>query len=89
MNRIRKLIAPSESYERLLDNNNEANAGDVDDPSIAEDGGSRSESSFSWLEYSIFFLQGIAMLWAWYAFDLRARRQLLSTSYMAVYLNIS
>jgi equilibrative nucleoside transporter 1/2/3 len=30
-----------------------------------EDGGGQSEP-FSWLEYSIFLLLGIAMLWAWY-----------------------
>ncbi|KAL2007704.1 hypothetical protein VTN00DRAFT_7686 [Thermoascus crustaceus] len=67
MNRIRKLVTPSASYEPLLDNN-EANAGDVDDRSIAEDGESRLESRFSLLEYSIFFLLGIAMLWAWNMF---------------------
>lgn len=81
MNRIRKLVAPSTTYEPLLDNN-ETNDGDVDDRSIAEDGESRLESRFSWLEYSIFFLLGIAMLWAWYAFDPRAHRQHLSTPYL-------
>jgi equilibrative nucleoside transporter 1/2/3 len=30
-----------------------------------EEGGGESEP-FSWLEYSIFLLLGIAMLWAWY-----------------------
>ena len=30
-----------------------------------EEGGGQSEP-FSWLEYSIFLLLGIAMLWAWY-----------------------
>jgi hypothetical protein len=28
----------------------------------------REETSFSWIEYSIFTLLGAAMLWAWYCF---------------------
>jgi hypothetical protein len=27
---------------------------------------SSSVAPFSWLEYAVFFIQGISMLWAWY-----------------------
>lgn len=56
MERIRKLVRRRSSYEPL------------EGGSVRPDG-ERIEGTdkerFSWLEYSVFFLLGIAMLWAW------------------------
>jgi hypothetical protein len=57
-------MAPSPEYEPLQD---EARADEFDDDiSISDAESIRATSRFSWLEYSIFLLLGIAMLWAWY-----------------------
>ena len=42
---------------------------DHDDESVQDgsEAGPAVESPFSWVEYAIFLLLGIAMLWAWYA----------------------
>lgn len=60
-------MAPVPEYEPLRD---EAQIGELDDDDVSiSDGESiQPTSSFSWLEYSIFLLLGIAMLWAWYVF---------------------
>ncbi|KAJ9639532.1 hypothetical protein H2201_002813 [Coniosporium apollinis] len=59
MERIRKLVRRRSSYEPL------------EGGSVRPDG-ERIEGTdkerFSWLEYSVFFLLGIAMLWAWNMF---------------------
>lgn len=61
IDRIKGLFAPKKAdeqeYEPL-----------TDDGSILEESGyiaSREETPFSWLEYSVFALIGVAMLWAW------------------------
>lgn len=58
MDRIRRLLAEPTAYERLEES--------------AEDGASETEhdqqqswAPFSRLEYGIFMLLGVAMLWAW------------------------
>ena len=38
-------------------------AGDNDDETLAS---THEDAPFSWLEYSVFLLLGVAMLWAWY-----------------------
>lgn len=61
-------MAPSPEYERLHD---EAQVDELDDDvSVSNSEPRQSTSNFSWLEYSIFLLLGIAMLWAWYVFRL-------------------
>lgn len=53
-----KFRRPSQSYERLGDGR-----------SIASNEGAVRESDkkrFSWIEYFIFLLLGVAMLWSWY-----------------------
>lgn len=65
MDRIRRLWKGEEedqAYEPLQNSITEADREDVD--STYED----SKASFSWLEYSVFLLLGISMLWAWNMF---------------------
>jgi equilibrative nucleoside transporter 1/2/3 len=57
MDRIRSLMARPTAYEPI----NEF-ADDTDGTTRAQ---RRDESQFSRLEYGIFFLLGISMLWAW------------------------
>jgi equilibrative nucleoside transporter 1/2/3 len=57
MDRIRSLMARPAAYEPI----NEF-ADDTDGTTRAQ---RRDESQFSRLEYGIFFLLGISMLWAW------------------------
>lgn len=59
MERIRSLFAPAKAsadeYEPL-----------TDDDSGAVEGSTYEEGlPFSWIDYSIFALIGVAMLWAW------------------------
>ena len=60
MDRIKAFFAPpkasAEEYEPLADDDSGTLEG-----SIYEEG-----TPFSWIEYSIFALIGVAMLWAWY-----------------------
>lgn len=60
MDRIKAFFAPPkanvEEYEPLADDDSGTLEG-----SIYEEG-----TPFSWIEYSIFALIGVAMLWAWY-----------------------
>ncbi|TAQ90362.1 hypothetical protein B7494_g1307 [Chlorociboria aeruginascens] len=53
---------PDQIYERLDTDSNSLDS-DVQRPVLAD-----KETPFSWFEYSIFLLLGIAMLWAWNMF---------------------
>ena len=54
MERIQRLFRPRPAYEPL------------DDGSGHENGRQRGDKGrFAWLEYSIFLLLGVSMLWAW------------------------
>lgn len=62
MDRIRDAFKPKQAYEPLLahDDRDEDNETDhEEEEAVAE------EFPFSWVEYSIFLLLGVAMLWAW------------------------
>ncbi|KAK0722465.1 nucleoside transporter-domain-containing protein [Lasiosphaeria miniovina] len=63
MDRIKSIFAPAkateEEYEPLTDD-----SGTLEGSVYDED----EEESFSWLEYSIFAVIGVAMLWAWNMF---------------------
>ncbi|KIW15697.1 hypothetical protein PV08_05747 [Exophiala spinifera] len=65
---IKSIFAPRQDYEPLQD------GGERDDVSSTHDDDDDAErdvidgSAFSWLEYGIFLLLGIAMLWAWNMF---------------------
>ena len=57
---VKSLFRPRQEYEPLQ------NDADRDDTSIQDDAGDETgEAAFSWAEYAIFLLLGIAMLWAW------------------------
>ncbi|KAL2024444.1 hypothetical protein VTK56DRAFT_8255 [Thermocarpiscus australiensis] len=62
MDRIRSLFVPAKAkpdeYEPLAD----------DESSPREESTYEEEAPFSWVEYSIFALVGVAMLWAWNMF---------------------
>lgn len=61
MDRLKNFLTPvkatDEEYEPL-----------TDDSSTSEEEGEtcKDQAAFSWIEYSIFVLIGVAMLWAWY-----------------------
>ncbi|KAJ5645409.1 hypothetical protein N7507_011420 [Penicillium longicatenatum] len=57
MERVRRLISDSVAYEPLEDS--------VEDDTDTEHPQSQPQSRFSRLEYGVFFLLGISMLWAW------------------------
>ena len=61
MDKLRNAFKPKQAYEPLL-------AHDRDDEEGTEYGDEElaaEEFPFSWVEYSIFLLLGVAMLWAW------------------------
>jgi hypothetical protein len=61
MDRIRSFFAKkseSQEYAPLQ--------ADADDNDAATLTSTTEEPPFSWLEYSVFLLLGVAMLWAWY-----------------------
>jgi equilibrative nucleoside transporter 1/2/3 len=62
MDRIRKLFKAQPTYAPINTEAQEDNAG-----SYVESNESLplEETTFSWIEYSIFMLLGVAMLWAW------------------------
>lgn len=76
MNRLRQLVASRRIYESVQ---NEPDGTHYERaPFITVDGRDRNDdvedesglqnpvlSRFSWIEYSIFMLLGVAMLWAW------------------------
>jgi solute carrier family 29 (equilibrative nucleoside transporter), member 1/2/3 len=62
MDRIRNAFKPKQAYEPLPAHDDR----DADDGTdYEEEGAAVEESPFSWVEYSIFLLMGVAMLWAW------------------------
>jgi len=60
MDRFRSLFRPRPDYEPLQNDVERDDGSEQDDAEV-----SAEESPFSWVEYSIFLLLGIAMLWAW------------------------
>ena len=56
MDRIRRLLKPRPIYEPLDDGSGAVQGQDT-----------IRKQYFSWLEYGIFLLLGVSMLWAWYA----------------------
>lgn len=59
MDRLRKLWQGEQAYEPL-----DTSVTSIDVPADEN----RKESAFSWLDYSVFLLLGVAMLWAWNMF---------------------
>lgn len=62
MDRLRNAFKPKQAYEPLLARDNTE---DEDGTDYEEDQADVEEFPFSWVEYSIFLLLGVAMLWAW------------------------
>lgn len=60
MDRLRSLFRPRPDYEPLQNDTERDDDNEHDYVDVSAD-----ESPFSWVEYSIFLLLGIAMLWAW------------------------
>lgn len=57
MNRLRRVIQQQDSYEPL-----EGGSETPDGEQIEQ---RRSQTRFSWIDYGIFLVLGVAMLWAW------------------------
>jgi hypothetical protein len=69
VSRVRALFRqqPSQEYERIEEDPNDE---DVRRPVLVIPD-KVGEEPFSWFEYSIFVLLGVAMLWAWYDYSLQ------------------
>lgn len=61
MDRVRRFLTDRVAYEPL-DDSAEADAGEHRHDVHGQE---RHLPRFSWLEYSVFFLLGVSMLWAW------------------------
>lgn len=66
MNKVRNLFQRQPQYEPI-ENEDERLSDDIggDSSSRTSSTVEQDEHPFSWIDYSIFFLLGIAMLWAW------------------------
>ncbi|KAB8648490.1 hypothetical protein FH972_026146 [Carpinus fangiana] len=58
MDRLRAFLKPQQAYEPIDEDAADSQRGEAATHS-------NRSSPFSWVQYSIFFLLGIAMLWAW------------------------
>ena len=63
MDRIRNAFKTKTVYAPV---NGEARDEDTESYNGSDEGYTPDEKNFSWIEYSIFMLLGVAMLWAWY-----------------------
>ena len=63
MDRIRNAFKAKPAYAPV---NAEAQDEDTESYNGSDEAFVPEEESFSWIEYSIFMLLGVAMLWAWY-----------------------
>ncbi len=62
MDRLKDLFRSTPAYEPIHDQQHVE-----DSDSVSEETQREAEGpGFSWVEYSIFLLLGVAMLWAWY-----------------------
>ena len=62
MDRLNDLFRSTPDYEPIGDPQQDDDSDSVSEETQREVDG----TAFSWVEYSIFLLLGIAMLWAWY-----------------------
>jgi hypothetical protein len=74
MNRVKRIFQAEPAYEPIQDDHREAD--DVSESVERQN----DTSTFSWIEYSIFLLLGIAMLWAWYFLTLTYCENRLTTA---------
>ena len=67
MNRIRKAIGGGKpDYEQMQDSHARESESLLSEQETDADAGEPGdEKPFSWTEYAVFLLLGIAMLWAW------------------------
>lgn len=61
MDRVKRFFQPQQPYEPIQDEGHEDG-----ESTVAESDDGIQEQPFSWIEYFIFLLLGVAMLWAWY-----------------------
>lgn len=69
MNRFRKIFNREPAYQSL-ENGEAEYDGDIASEDGLDQGLPNDHDEFSWLEYSIFLLLGMAMLWAWYFYHI-------------------
>jgi equilibrative nucleoside transporter 1/2/3 len=76
MDRLRELVSSRRTYEPLDDEHDAmgyerapfiatATSNSLENDEDEDDPRKSAGPSFSWIEYSVFFLLGVAMLWAW------------------------
>ncbi len=63
MDRIRNAFKANPTYTPV---NDEVQDEDTESYNGSEEDLAPDEKTFSWVEYGIFMLLGVAMLWAWY-----------------------
>jgi hypothetical protein len=71
MERTRNMNQSRPAYAPLLADEEEAEEEEEEEEDAVSNDGSGADSEieehpFAWVEYSIFLLLGVAMLWAWY-----------------------
>ena len=65
MDRLRKMFTREPAYQPLESGDNRASDDAYSDDGFDE-GVTVEQDEFSWIEYSVFLLLGMAMLWAWF-----------------------
>ena len=71
MDRLKELFRSTPAYEPIDDQQHEEDQDSVSEGTPTEVEG----PAFSWVEYNIFLLLGIAMLWAWYGHPISVTEQ--------------
>jgi solute carrier family 29 (equilibrative nucleoside transporter), member 1/2/3 len=61
MDRVKRLFRPQQPYEPIQDDAHD----DGESTAAGSDVDEVQEQHFSWVEYFIFLLLGVSMLWAW------------------------
>ncbi len=67
IDRLKDLFSPRKAEREEYAPLNAEGSLHVDEDSSFFEGESEEEAPFSWVEYAVFALLGVAMLWAWYA----------------------
>ena len=63
MDRVKNFMKPPQAYKPLSDDASEDDTESQPGSEVTE--GQEDAPPFSWVEYTIFVLLGVAMLWAW------------------------
>lgn len=76
MDRVKRFFQPesaSQPYQPIQDDSREDG-----ESTVADSDAGLQEQPFSWVEYFVFMLLGVAMLWAWYVDMIMDLRRILN-----------